>query len=319
MSMAILKPVMRLVSPRGARGKLLVFIFHRVMPESDHLRPSEPTGAQFDWMMRLVSRSFNVLPFGRAVGLLNRGELPAASVCITFDDGYQDNFSVALPVLRRYGLQATFFVSTSFLGEGRMWNDDIIEAVRSLPGEQVDWSDLGLDRHDLHTPQQRLSAITRVLGRLRYFPHAQRAATAREISRRAGVDDRSGLMMSADEVRALRLAGMEIGGHTHTHPILSALADGDAYAEIVRGKRELETILSAPVDVFAYPNGNPLRDLSAAHVEMLREAGFLAAATTQSGVGKMKTDPLMMPRFTPWDRTPGRFAARCALALAELC
>lgn len=317
--MAILKPVMRLVSPAGPRGKLLVFIFHRVLAQSDPLLPAEPTGAQFDWMMRLCARNFNVLPFGRAVALLNRGELPAASACITFDDGYRDNFSVALPILRRYGLPATFFISTGFLDQGRMWNDDIIEAVRSWPGGRADWSDLGLDRHDLLTAPQRLGAIAAVLGRLRYFPHAQRQATAREIARRAGVDDRSDLMMTADEVRAIRFAGMEVGAHTHTHPILSSLDDGDACAEIVRGKRELETILSAPVDVFAYPNGNPLRDLAAAHVEMVRKAGFVAAATTQSGVGRANTDPLLMPRFTPWDRTPGRFATRCALALAGRC
>ena len=319
MSLAILRPALRLVSPGGRRARLLVFIFHRVLPESDHLRPNEPTGAQFDWMMDLISRSFNVLPFGRAVALLNGGELPAASACITFDDGYQDNFSVALPVLRRYGLPATFFISTGFLGGGRMWNDDVIEAVRAWPSERADWSDLGLDRYDLHTAEQRLAAVSAVLGRLRYFPHEQRAQTAREISRRAGIDDRCGLMMSADEVRAIRQAGMEVGGHTHSHPILSSLDDGDAYAEIVRGKSELEAILGEPVDVFAYPNGNPSRDLAAAHVEMVREAGFVAAATTQSGVGKVRTDPLMMPRFTPWDRTPARFATRCALALAGRC
>lgn len=314
--MGVWKPVMRLLSPGGMRGKLPVFIFHRVLAESDPFLPDEPDAIQFDWMLRLIGKNFRVLPFGQAVGLLNSGALPAAAACITFDDGYKDNFSVALPVLKRHGLVATFFIATGFLGGGRMWNDDIIEAVRVLPPDFIDWSEFGLDRYDLTTHPGRLAAIGAVLGKLKYFPHRQREATAREIAHRAGVDDRSKQMMSADDVRTLRAAGMEIGGHTHTHPILKSLADSDAYSEIKQGKIELEMILSERVDVFAYPNGNPRLDLAPRHVEMLREAGFIAAATTEKGVGGTETDPFMMPRFTPWDRTPARFAARCALALA---
>lgn len=313
--MGLWKPVLRLLSPRGNRGKLMVFIFHRVLAERDSLLPGEPDAGQFDWMIRLIGKNFNVLPFGQAVGLLKRGALPTAAACITFDDGYKDNFSVALPILKRHGMVATFFIATGFLGGGRMWNDDIIEAVRLLPNEVVDWSEFGLSLHDLTTPHERVNSIGNILGKLKYFPHGQREATAREIARRAGVDDRSEQMMNADDVRAIRAEGMELGGHTSTHPILNSLGDSEAYAEIARGKFELEEILSERVNVFAYPNGNPKLDLASRHIEMLREAGFIAAATTARGVGKIETDPFMMPRFTPWDRTPARFAIRCALAL----
>ena len=316
MILGLSKPLMGLLSPGGNRGKLMVFIFHRVLADRDSFLPDEPDAQQFDWMVRLIGRNFNVLPFGQAVSLLKCGALPKAAACITFDDGYKDNFSVALPILKRHGLTATFFIATGFLAGGRMWNDDIIEAMRLLPSEVVDWSEFGLEQYDLTTHAERLNAISAVLGKLKYFPHGQRETTAREIARRAGVGDRSGLMMSADEVRAVRAAGMELGGHTRTHPILTSLADSDAYSEITQGKIELEAILDEPVNVFAYPNGNPQLDLSSRHVEMLRNAGFIAAATTQRGVGLVETDPLMMPRFTPWDRTPARFATRCALALA---
>jgi peptidoglycan/xylan/chitin deacetylase (PgdA/CDA1 family) len=314
--MSLLKPVMHLLSPRGNRGKLLIFIFHRVLAETDPLLPSEPDAVQFDWMIRLIGKNFNVLPFGRAVALLQSGTLPAATACITFDDGYKDNCAVALPILRRHGLVATFFIATGFLGGGRMWNDDIIAAVRALVGESVDWTEFGLDRYGLSSHDERLNTITAVLGRLKYLPHGQREVTAREIARRAGVDDKSELMMSADDVREVRAAGMELGGHTSTHPILNLLSDDEAYSEIRRGKSELEEVLSEPVNVFAYPNGNPRLDLSSRHIEMLRDVGFVAAATTERRVASMKTDPFLMPRFTPWDRTPAKFAARCALALA---
>lgn len=316
MSMSLWKPVMKVLSPAGGRGKLVIFIFHRVLAGPDPLLPGEPDAIQFDWMVRFISRSFTVLPFGAAVELLKRGQLPSAAACITFDDGYKDNFSVALPILRRYGVPATFFVATGFLGGGRMWNDDILEALRVLPNAQVDWSDFGLGKHDLTTFHGRYCTVAPVLRKLMYFPHRERAAVAKEIARRAGVADKSDLMMSSDEVRGLRAAGMEVGGHTHSHPILSGLEDEDALSDIQRGKTELEAILSEPVTVFAYPNGNPRRDLDARHVEMLKKAGFVAAATTEIGVARSGTDPFLLPRFTPWDRSRVKFGARCALALS---
>jgi len=314
-NMSLWKPVMKVLSPAGGRGKLVIFIFHRVLSTPDPLLPGEPDGIQFEWMVRLISRSFTVLPFGTAVEMLKRGQLPSAAACITFDDGYRDNFLVALPILRKHGVSATFFVATGFLDGGRMWNDDILEALRGLPPEPVDWTDLGLGKHDISSAHGRLSTVTPVLRKLMYFPHREREAVAREIARRAGVADRSELMMTADEVRGLRAAGMEVGGHTHSHPILSGIGDEEAFSDILRGKTELEGILSEPVNVFAYPNGNPRRDLDFRHVEMLKRAGFVAAATTEIGIARAGCDPFLLPRFTPWDRSPEKFGARCALAL----
>jgi len=316
MKFSLYNPVFRLLAPAGANAKLLVFMFHRVLAEADPLLPAEPDSAQFDWMMQFISKSFNILPFGQAVSLLYSGKLPAASACITFDDGYQDNFSVALPILQRYGISGTFFIATAFLNGGRMWNDDIIEAIRASPDSSANWSDLGLGEYKISNRQEKLIAIDSVLGKLKYFPHASRQTIAREISRRAGVPEKSLLMMSDDNVRSVHAAGMEIGGHTHSHPILSELNDSEAFSEIKQGKFELERILSDEIHVFAYPNGNPKRDLDSRHQEMLREAGFDSAATTEKGLGRNFNNRFMMPRFTPWDRTPTKFAIRSALALA---
>lgn len=297
----------------------MVFIFHRVLPGKDPLLPDEPDAEQFDWMVRLISRNFNVLPVGEAVEHLKNGTLPPAAACITFDDGYKDNLTVALPILKRHGVAATFFIATGFLGGGRMWNDDIIGAVRALSSRSIrsiDWSEFGLGRHDLDSDAHCCAAIAAVLGKLKYAPHDIRATTAREIARCAGLDDTSNLMMTPDEVRRLRASAMEIGGHTSSHPILTSLDDDDAFAEILRGKSELEEILDERVETFAYPNGNPERDFAPKHLDMVREAGFSAAVTTERGVGRPGDDPLLIPRFTPWDRTPLRFATRSVFALA---
>lgn len=308
---------MRYLSPGKERGKLLVFIFHRVLEKPDPLLAGEPDISTFEWMVRFISQTFNVLPFGEAVERMKICDLPPAAACITFDDGYQDNFTLALPILQRYNTKATFFIATGFLDGGRMWNDDIIEAIRFTRKSHVDWSVFGLGNHDLSTDLQRSQCLGTILGKLKYLPHEERAATARQLSRSVGIPDQSTFMMSSNQVRSLRAAGMEVGAHTRSHPILSNLNDQQAQAEIWGGKNELETVLGETVNVFAYPNGNPERDLTSRDVELIRAAGFCAAATTAWGIATEESNKLLIPRFTPWDRSYHRFAARTALTLAR--
>ena len=87
---------------------------------------------------------FNVIPLLDAVRHSAAGTLPPRAACITFDDGYADNAEVALPILQRHKLHATFFVATGFLNGGRMWNDTIIELVRRAPDGVLDFSAFGL-------------------------------------------------------------------------------------------------------------------------------------------------------------------------------
>ena len=97
-------------------------------------------------------------------------------------------------------------------------------------------------------------------------------------------------VMTPEEVRELHGRGVEIGAHTHGHPDLTDLAYANALAELRRGKRELETLLGAPVETLAYPYGRATAETRAA----AREAGFVAACRT-SGEGDW-ADPLDIPR-----------------------
>jgi len=106
---------------------------------------------------------------------------------------------------------------------------------------------------------------------------------------------------------------MEIGGHTVNHPILALLSEKEARAEIGDGKRRLEEITGGPVTLFAYPNGKPGQDYGPRDVDLVRQAGFTAAVSTMGGVARRGSDPFQLPRFSPWDRSPRRLAARLLL------
>src|SRR5436190_9532123 len=128
-------------------GRLLILMYHRVLPQPDPFRPGDPDIRAFDRQMSALARCCRVLPLGEALERLDRGALPAGAAAITFDDGYRDNYRHALPVLQRYGLQATVCVAPGFLDETVMWNDAIIEAVRAAPGDALDLHVAGLGRY----------------------------------------------------------------------------------------------------------------------------------------------------------------------------
>lgn len=294
------------------RGRSLsILLYHRVLPQADPLFPGEVDAARFDAQMALVARSFNVLPLADAVRRLRDGSLPPRALAITFDDGYADNHDVALPILRRHGLRACFFVATGFLDGGRMFNDTVIECVRHSPLDSVDLTSLGLGRLPLGSTAQRRAAIDALLGVIKYQTVAERETLLvrlQSLCRPTRLPD--DLMMTSAQVRALHAQGMEIGAHTVNHPILCTL-DSEAAAHQMRASRStLESLLDAPVRLFAYPNGRPDRDYVAAHAALAREAGFDAAVSTAVGVSTRGADPYQLPRFAPWDREPGRWLAR---------
>ncbi|MBT9521159.1 MAG: polysaccharide deacetylase family protein [Dechloromonas sp.] len=308
--MYLIKKIFGLASPGGAHAKLSIFIFHRVLPEPDPLMPWEPDRRQFDALVGFISNAYNVLALADAAKKLTAGTLPPCAAVITFDDGYADNFTEAREILLKHGVSATFFIATSFLNGGRMWNDDVIEAIRVVNDGVLDLSDFHLGRHLLNNIESRIRCYESILSELKYRPHGTRQKIARSIARLCGLSDNSPLMMTTGQLIALSQSGMEIGAHTETHPILNSLSDQDAEGEILRGRSSLELILGHKIEVFAYPNGAPGRDYGDQHVEMVRRAGFIAAVSTRVGVGRSNVDVQQLPRFTPWDRTVGRFGLR---------
>ena len=308
--MMLLKPLFSLRSPSGPKARLSVLIFHRVLPAPDPLFPDEMHAARFDELCGWLSAWFNVLPLDQAVQCLQAGTLPARAACISFDDGYSDNLHVAMPILQRHNLTATFFIATGFLDGGRMWNDTIIETVRSCQAAVLDVSSLGLGSHALNTVAAQQAAIAALIGQIKYRPVAERIAITEDIARLAKVQLPQNLMMTSAEVKAMHQAGMQIGAHTVSHPILAKLTDDQARQEIGDSKRFLEQLLGERITVFAYPNGKPGEDYLPQSVEVVRSLGFDAAVSTQWGASRMGDDPLQIKRFTPWDKTRLRFGLR---------
>jgi len=310
MRLTLLKHLGSWMAPGGRRGRLSILIYHRVLATPDPMRPGEVDAATFSWHIQLLARYFKVLPLTLALRLLREGSLPARAVCVTFDDGYADNLEVALPILQAWGVSATFFIATGYLNGGRMWNDTVIEALRYLPAGSLDLSGQGLGMYRLGDWRERADVALRLIQLLKYPPFRQREEQVHYLASLVATPLPDKLMLTVQQVRELQAAGMEIGAHTVNHPILARLDQATARQEIATSKQYLEELLGQEVKLFAYPNGKLGQDYLLEHVQMVRELGFVAAASTNWGGITMQTDPWQLPRFTPWDMQPARFMAR---------
>jgi peptidoglycan/xylan/chitin deacetylase (PgdA/CDA1 family) len=281
------------------------------------LRPGEPDIARFERIVKFLAQYFNVLPLSEAVQSLRAARLPTACACITFDDGYADNLTLAAPVLRRHGIGATLFVATGFVDGGRMFNDSVIEAIRALPAGEADWREFGLGQHQIGSDASRLEMIKKILADLKYRALDERSHVSDELARRAGLDASGDLMLSRSQLIEWRDLGFEVGAHTINHPILSQLSEADAWREVATSREQIGDWLGAAPDVFAYPNGVPDRDYGPREIALVKRAGYDAAVSTVRGAATRHVDVYQLPRFTPWDRSMWSFALRTAQTLVH--
>ena len=184
----MVRPLLNIASPAGPRARLSVLVFHRVLPGVDPLYPEAMDATRFTQICHWVRSMFSVLPLDEAVRRMRAGTLPERALAVTFDDGYADNLQVAMPILNRLGLPATFFIATGFLDGGCMWNDTVIESFRRTALPDLDLRDLlGAEAgpFQLGATAERRIALEAVIAKAKYL----------EVGRRdgAGKGDRAAL------------------------------------------------------------------------------------------------------------------------------
>jgi len=293
----------------GKNRSLLILTYHRVLAAADPLRPGEMTERAFERQAAVLRRWFNVLPLGEGWRRTLQGDLPPRAVAITFDDGYADNAEIALPILERHGLTATFFVATGFLDGGRMWNDTIIETLRQAR-TPLDLRDLDGGMLETTDVDAQGRAVLAVIRAWKHLPPHERQRRVDLLVERAGARPPNDLMMRSEQVRELAQSGMAIGAHTVTHPILRKIDDREAATEMSRSRATLEALTGAAVRTFAYPNGRLGDDYEARHAQIAKDVGFELAVSTNAGTARRDSDAYQLPRFGPWPESAWRFAAR---------
>lgn len=250
----------------------------------------------FAAQVAFLKREFDVITPHQLPDALATGR--GRYVMITFDDGYRDNFELALPVLRAHGVPATFFICTGYIDEPRLpWWDEIALMIRSStkrPVHMAQWFDAPLPASD----PDRDDAIRAALRRYKSLPAGKTGSFLRDLAIATGFDRASApsgeeLWMTWQMVRGLRDAGMTIGAHTIRHQLLSRLSSAEQAAEIAGSRDRIAEQIGSYPRAFAYPVGS--REAFGKETKShLRDHGFTSGFSFYGGLQRFED-------FDPYD------------------
>jgi len=300
-----------------ARGCAILY-YHRVTELAVDPFEQAVSPEVFRQQLECLREWATILTLSQVVQMSSEDRLPRRAVAITFDDGYADNLYEALPLLERYGMPATFFIASGYVGGKREFWWDELERIfffsTTLPehleltiGERMhQWTfKAGVRTSNGEgqgaSPESVFKAVHSLLQEL---PSPERDEVIAKLLEWSGIERTvrpTHRTLTADEVA--RLAGsnlVEIGAHTLTHASLPLCSEGQRRAELVDCKRDLETMTGREVKHFSYPYG--AHDQSCA--DLVRSAGYASGCTVSARAVRCGANPYLLPRFwaRPWQR-----------------
>lgn len=313
------------------RQRAVVLMYHRVLTDEEQARTASHPAIvvsrdTFARHMALLKRRFTVLSAAELADRLDRKiPLPDSSCVITFDDGWRDNFTNALPVLAGLGLPALVFLPINYIGRPRVfWQEALthlllraVARVRQSPeaGPRLTalLSPLGLEHALDVTGEDPRRSIIAMVGAQKQWPRQTIEALVAGLGAELGVrlEELAAIdgFIDWDQARAMAQQGVTFGGHGVEHLLLTQVSSDEALREIRGAKEALEANLPPPVATFSYPNGFVTEKI----VEQVRESGYRLAFITKRGPVSCSDDPLTIRRLNVHEaatRTNPMFLAR---------
>jgi peptidoglycan/xylan/chitin deacetylase (PgdA/CDA1 family) len=284
---------------------LSVFTYHRIAEPSEvaELDPgvAEVNTREFQEQLAVIKMHCTVVSLRDVRLFVKGGRLPPNPVMVAFDDGYRDNHDVALPLLEKAGIPATFFIATEFPDGGRLyWWDRVALLMHRCCRRRVEIQyPVSLLLEPARDPIAAAKLVCRAIKRT---PGVDIGRMWDELERATGVsidatEERrlaAGTIMDWKQIRALRRAGMDVQSHSHSHRVLQTLAPEEAVRDLSRSRRVLSEALDEDVHAVAYPVGYRLQG---AFHRAVAQAGFEIGFTNNSGLCMLSSfDPLNFPR-----------------------
>jgi peptidoglycan/xylan/chitin deacetylase (PgdA/CDA1 family) len=295
----------RVLASNWRRSRLLILCYHSVaLDDENQWRPGQfLTPARLRERFEVLKRGgYRVLHLDEGLDRLQRQDLPARSVVLTFDDGTYDFHKLIYPLLKEYQYPATVYQTThycsrrlpvfSFVCSYMLWKkrDTVLPAAPSIglthevPLDQATARDAAMRQMIAFADQKQLSS-------------EQKNEIAAELASLLGLDylemsrRRVGQLMNPEEIRELAGAGIKFELHTHRH---RTPRDRELFIkEIEDNRKALKEITRTCPAHFCYPSGH--YDLM--FLPWLCEKGVASATTCEPGLASVRSQPLLLPRF----------------------
>lgn len=282
-------------------------MYHRVAAPAADIWDIAVSPESFEQQLQILQKKSNVLPLRELAKAVKDGKVRKNSVAITFDDGYIDNFLVAKPLLEKYKLPATFFITSGNIGmEEEFWWDELehiilfapqlpqafsamlggnpfafdLQAETQLTGE-LQQKHNAWNACDEAPPTLRAQLFFALWQQLKPLPHPEQKAQMRIIRGWAGVPVSARTAyksMTAAQLQELSQNNLfDIGAHTASHAALGMHSLPVQENELLDSRQFLSSVTGAAIPLLAYPYGNYNNETLVAAAN----TGFTAAVTTE--------------------------------------
>jgi peptidoglycan/xylan/chitin deacetylase (PgdA/CDA1 family) len=256
----------------------------------------------FSRQMQYLRRNFKVVSLAEAAVNLRENRINEPTAVITFDDGYQNVYDVAYPILSRFGLPATVFLNTAFINTANtIWSCVLNKAISETTLQTFVWNG---QVYNLNSTASKARTSEKLQSALKQFPHQELLEKLAEIREALDIHtptevsgDSHFRMLDSQSIAEMVDSGLiEFGAHTANHTILTCVDKEFAQQEIASSIEDTQKLTDKPCRLFAYPNGRA-QDYNEAVIQLLDSAGIEAAVTTREGPNTVSTPPLELRRY----------------------
>ena len=281
---------------KGESKFLGVITYHRIVDSGSSLRGVDTE--TFESQLNELKRNWNVVSDQQVMEFYSHGiPLPERAVLITFDDGFIENYKNALPILSRLALPSlTFLPSECIKNFGSIWTDQLAYAVNNSTCTEISVSFFD-EALIIKFPKQKENAVTELKTYLKCINNSLRLECLSELFIALKIDPKiiPRHLLTLEQVREMIDEGMDIGGHSVSHPILSSLNPEDITPE-VDGCKQFINDLGVEALSFCYPNGRK-EDYNDDVIDVVKKAGFVTAYTTNYGINLGNSEPYELKRI----------------------
>ncbi|MEW8506765.1 MAG: polysaccharide deacetylase family protein [Candidatus Thiodiazotropha sp.] len=270
------------------KERVAILMYHRFSEENEQFKISRK---EFDVQLKYLKGKYNFIKLKDYVDCLyNRGNrLPPNPLIITIDDGYKDNYLYAYPVLKKYNVPATIFLTTDFISEKKwLWADMLNYILTNATDEKFNIMLDGVQTDfDISSKSLLHKSQLNLFNHLASIDNHQKNELIDALADRLKVEVPGQVTSKYDsltwpQIVEMSQNGIDFGSHTCSHPICSRLQEEELLRELSISKEVIEKQLGDDVSLFCYPNGQP-NDINKLVVDSVQRTGYRAAVTTTYG------------------------------------
>jgi peptidoglycan/xylan/chitin deacetylase (PgdA/CDA1 family) len=284
---------------------IVIFVYHRVCPEKGNSSVANICPEEFEKQIRYLKEKFKIYSLEKLINVLennqkNKKESENIAV-ITFDDGYKDNYLYAYPILKKYKIPATIFLTSGYIDTDNLfWWDIAGYVIYHTKKKKIDLPNFG--KFSLMDHKEKFNCLSFLVNKFKTIPNHLKNNYMINLQNICEVIIPPGLgkkmILSWDEIREMKDNGITFGVHTVTHPNLTKISLAEAEKEIMNSKKMIENQLKIEATLFSYPYGSKL-DYNSEIIELIKNIGFKGAVTTNYGlINKYNIDSIYsLPRI----------------------